>query len=147
MENECLVIVLAFIVTLMFFFAHQNSVDHDAILFCEDFDISFVIIHEYLVAAYILFVSLETFNDFFDDSLMLRVERLHELLSLLLALHETLGLVEQINIHHIEIVQVIQVVVEDDVQILLYFLLRKVVDVQITVVKACQVLYELSIFG
>ena len=131
------VIVLTLVVSIVSLLAHKHPVDLDVVLLREPLNVFLVLTHNDLVTAYVLLVSLEIFNDLVYDPLVLRVQRLHELLSLLLALHETLGLVKQVNVHHVKVVQIVQVVVKHDMQILLYFLLRKVVDVQVTVRKTC----------
>ena len=112
MRNKCLIVVLALVVALVPLFAHENSVDLDTILISESLHVFLVLTHDYFVTTQVFFVSLQVLYDFIDYSLVLRVQRLHELLSFLLALNETLCLVQQINVHHIEVIKVIQVIIE-----------------------------------
>ena len=121
-ENKRLVVILALIRRLMPLLAQLRPINTDSVLFNEPTHLLLGLAHHQLVAAEILPVVLEVVNNFVDYPLVLRVHGQHEVLSLLLTLHEGLRLVQQVYIHHVKAVQVVQVVVEDDVQLLLYFL-------------------------
>ena len=79
------------------------------------------------------------FEYFIDNAFVFGVETLQEGLAFLLSLHEGFGLVQQVNILHIELIQLVQIVVKDYMQILLDFLTRKVINVVVAINEACHV--------
>lgn len=120
MKYKRLIVVLALIVPLVPLLAHEHPVDTDLIPLRESLHVLLVLTHDYLVAAHVLLVSLQVLNDFIDYPLVLGVQGLHEFFSLFLAFNKTLGLVEQVNVHNVEVIKVVQVIIEDDMQVLLY---------------------------
>ena len=77
---------------------------------------------------------------------MLRVEALEEGVPFLLPLDEGLGLIEEVNVLHIEFVELVQVVVEYHVQVLLDFLSGKVIDVIVAIDEAGHIIEEILFF-
>lgn len=61
-------------------------------------------------------------EDLFNYSFMLWIKLLEEDVPLGLPLHEGLGVVHQVNVHDIKVIQVVQIEVKDHMKLLLYLL-------------------------
>lgn len=145
--NEGLIIVLALIVPLDGLLAHLAPVDVDLELLDELSDPFLCVAHHVLAFRQdILAVLPVIFKYLINDSLVLRVEAFEEGVPFLLPLDEGLSLIEEVNILHIEFVELVQVVVEYNVQVLLDFLSGKVIDVIVAVDEAGHIIEEILFF-
>jgi hypothetical protein len=111
--DERLIIILALIVPLDGLLAHLAPVDVDLELLDELSDPLLCVAHHVLALRQdILTVLPVIFKYLINDSLVLRVEALEEGVPFLLPLDEGLGLIEEVNVLHIEFVELVQIVVE-----------------------------------
>ena len=145
--DEGLIIILALIVPLDGLLAHLAPVDVDLELLDElTYPLLCVAHHILAFRQDILAVLPVIFKYLINDSLVLRVEALEEGVPFLLALDERLGLIEEVNVLHIEFVKLVQVVVEYHVQVLLDFLSGKVIYVVVAVDEAGHIIEEILFF-
>jgi hypothetical protein len=145
--DERLIIILALIVPLDGLLAHLAPVDVDLELLDElSYPLLCVAHHVLAFRQDILTVLPVIFKYLINDSLVLRVEALKEGVPFLLPLDEGLSLIEEVNVLHIEFVELIQIVVEYYVEVLLDFLSGKVIDVIVTVDEASHIIEEILFF-
>ena len=64
----------------------------------------------------------------------------------MLSLDKRFGLVKEVNVLHIELVQLVQVVVQDYMQVLLNLLPRKIVDIVVAINEPSHVIEKLLFF-
>lgn len=144
---ECQIVVLALVVAFDTFKTQLLPVNDDVVPFNKNLDLLLILAHHVVLLRQDAFPMLSMiFQDFFNDSLVLRVEGLQKHLSLRFPLHEAFCLVHQIDVEHVEIVEVVQVKVQYDMEVLLNFLPREAVYVVVTIHEASHILEKILFY-